>query len=303
VKIYRLKIYKHYLCVKQKTNQNQIMQQQEYIIEAPKKVAINWAELWRYRELFYFFTWRDIKVKYKQTVLGFLWAILQPLAMMTVFVVFFAKGLNISTDNLPAPVFYFVGLMFWNLFSSGLNSSANSMVTNAEIIKKIYFPRLIVPFSGILVALFDFLMTLIPFIGLMIYYSLNTDFTITYDILYLLPLSLILTLTTTVGLGCTIAAWNVKYRDFRYIVPFMIQFLLFVTPVIYPVTMFDNIPFLKYILALNPMTGVMIMTRNGFSTETLPLDLMGISIFAAVILLIVGLYTFRKMEAYFADIA
>jgi lipopolysaccharide transport system permease protein len=146
-------------------------------------------------------------------------------------------------------------------------------------------------------------MTLIPFIGLMIYYSLNTDFTITYDILYLLPLSLILTLTTTVGLGCTIAAWNVKYRDFRYIVPFMIQFLLFVTPVIYPVTMFDNIPFLKYILALNPMTGVMIMTRNGFSTETLPLDLMGISIFAAVILLIVGLYTFRKMEAYFADIA
>lgn len=279
------------------------MQQQEYIIEAPKKVAINWAELWRYRELFYFFTWRDIKVKYKQTVLGFLWAILQPLAMMTVFVVFFAKGLNISTDNLPAPVFYFVGLMFWNLFSSGLNSSANSMVTNAEIIKKIYFPRLIVPFSGILVALFDFLMTLIPFIGLMIYYSLNTDFTITYDILYLLPLSLILTLTTTVGLGCTIAAWNVKYRDFRYIVPFMIQFLLFVTPVIYPVTMFDNIPFLKYILALNPMTGVMIMTRNGFSTETLPLDLMGISIFAAVILLIVGLYTFRKMEAYFADIA
>jgi lipopolysaccharide transport system permease protein len=279
------------------------MQHEEYIIEAPKKVAINWAELWRYRELFYFFTWRDIKVKYKQTVLGFLWAILQPLAMMTVFVVFFSKGLNISTDNLPAPIFYFVGLMFWNLFSSGLNSSANSMVTNAEIIKKIYFPRLIVPFSGILVALFDFLMTLIPFIGLMIYYSLNTDFTITYDILYLLPLSLILTLTTTVGLGCTIAAWNVKYRDFRYIVPFMIQFLLFVTPVIYPVTMFDNIPFLKYILAINPMTGVMIMARNGFSTENLPLDLIGISIFAAVILLIVGLYTFRKMEAYFADIA
>jgi lipopolysaccharide transport system permease protein len=279
------------------------MQQQEYIIEAPKKVAINWSELWRYRELFYFFTWRDIKVKYKQTVLGFLWAILQPLAMMTVFVLFFSKGLKISTDNLPAPIFYFVGLMFWNLFSSGLNSSANSMVTNAEIIKKIYFPRLIIPFSGVLVALFDFLMTLIPFIGLMLYYWITTDFMISWHILYLLPLSLLLTLITTVGLGCTIAAWNVKYRDFRYVVPFMIQFLLFVTPVIYPVTMFDNIPFLKYILALNPMTGVMIMARNGFSSEVLPLDLIGVSIFTALILLITGLYTFRKMEAYFADIA
>ena len=279
------------------------MQQQEYIIEAPKKVAINWSELWRYRELFYFFTWRDIKVKYKQTVLGFLWAILQPLAMMTVFVLFFSKGLKISTDNLPAPIFYFVGLMFWNLFSSGLNSSANSMVTNAEIIKKIYFPRLIIPFSGVLVALFDFLMTLIPFIGLMLYYWITTDFMISWHILYLLPLSLLLTLITTVGLGCTIAAWNVKYRDFRYVVPFMIQFLLFVTPVIYPVTMFDDIPFLKYILALNPMTGVMIMARNGFSSEVLPLDLIGISIFTALILLITGLYTFRKVEAYFADIA
>ena len=217
------------------------MQQKEYIIEAPKKVNINWSELWRYNELFYFFTWRDIKVKYKQTILGFLWAILQPLAMMTVFVLFFAKGLKVSTDNIPAPIFYFVGLMFWNLFSSGLNSSANSMVANADIIKKIYFPRLIIPFSGVLVALFDFLMTLIPFVGLMIYYFFTTDLVIHLEILYLLPLALLLTLVTTVGLGCTIAAWNVKYRDFRYIVPFMIQFLLFVTPVIYPVTMFDNI--------------------------------------------------------------
>jgi len=279
------------------------MQQKEYIIEAPKKININWRELWRYNELFYFFTWRDIKVKYKQTILGFLWAILQPLAMMTVFILFFAKGLSVSTDNIPAPIFYFIGLMFWNLFSSGLNSSANSMVNNAEIIKKIYFPRLIIPFSGILVALFDLLMTLIPFIGLMIYYFFTTNFTIHLEILYLLPLALLLTLITTIGLGCTIAAWNVKYRDFRYIVPFMIQFLLFVTPVIYPVTMFDNIPYLKYILALNPMTGVMLLARNGFSINHLPLDLIVISIFTAVFLFITGLYTFRKMEAYFADIA
>ena len=275
----------------------------EYIIKPPGKLTINWKELWRYRELFYFFTWRDIKVKYKQTVLGFLWAILQPLAMMTVFVLFFAKGLNVPTDNIPAPIFYFVGLMFWNLFSSGLNASANSMVSNAEIIKKIYFPRLIVPFSGVLVALFDFLMTLIPFIGLMIYYGMTTDFLFSFHLIWQLPLALFITIITTIGLGCMIAAWNVKYRDFRYVVPFMIQFLLFVTPVIYPVTMFDNIPIAKYILSLNPMTGVMLLARNSFSGDNLPLDLMGISIFATILFFVVGLLTFRKMEAYFADIA
>lgn len=279
------------------------MQREEYIIKPPSTVAFNWKELWRYKELFYFFTWRDIKVKYKQTVLGFLWAILQPLAMMTVFVVFFAKGLKVSTDNIPAPVFYFVGLMFWNLFSSGLNASANSMVANSSVIKKIYFPRLIIPLSGVLVALFDFFMTLIPFIGLMIYYNFMDNFTLNLSILWHLPLALILTLITTTGLGAMIAAWNVKYRDFRYIVPFMIQFLLFVTPVIYPVTMFDNLPFVKYILAINPMTGVMLLARSSFTLETLPLVLIGISTFAAVFFLFIGLYIFRKMEAYFADIA
>lgn len=275
-----------------------------YIIEAPKHFSINWKELWRYRELFYFFTWRDVKVKYKQTVLGFLWAILQPLVMMTVFVIFFAKGLNVPTDNLPAPIFYFVGLMFWNLFSSGLNSSANSMVSNADIIKKIYFPRLIIPFSGVLVALFDFLMTMIPFIGLLLFYQFSaTKLTISLDILYLIPAALTLTVITTIGLGCTLAAWNVKYRDFRYIVPFMTQFLLFVTPVIYPVTMFENIPFIKYLLAVNPMTGVILLSRNSFGSESLPMDLIAISTFSAICLFIFGLYTFRKMEAYFADIA
>ncbi len=268
----------------------------EYIIKPPGKLTINWKELWRYRELFYFFTWRDIKVKYKQTILGFLWAILQPLAMMTVFVLFFSKGLNVPTDNIPAPIFYFVGLMFWNLFSSGLNSSANSMVSNAEVIKKIYFPRLIVPFSGVLVALFDFLMTLIPFIGLMIYYGVMTDFVFSFHLLWQLPLALLMTVITTIGLGCMIAAWNVKYRDFRYIVPFMIQFLLFVTPVIYPVTMFNNIPIAKYILSLNPMTGVMLLARNSFSGDILPLDLMGVSSFATVLFFIIGLFTFGKIK-------
>lgn len=275
----------------------------EYIIKPTGKLSINWKELWRYRELFYFFTWRDVKVKYKQTLLGFLWAILQPLAMMTVFVLFFAKGLSVSTDNIPAPIFYFVGLMFWNLFSSGLSAAANSMVSNADVIKKIYFPRLIIPFSGVLVALFDFFMTLIPFISLLIYYQISTDFIFSFHLLWQLPLALLITIFTTIGLGCMIAAWNVKYRDFRYIVPFMIQFLLFVTPVIYPVTMFDNTPIAKYILSLNPMTGVMLLSRNSFSGDELQLTLVSISLLSTTLFFIIGLFTFRKMEAYFADIA
>ena len=275
----------------------------EYTIKPTGKLSINWKELWRYRELFYFFTWRDVKVKYKQTLLGFLWAILQPLAMMIVFVLFFAKGLSIPTDNIPAPIFYFVGLMFWNLFSSGLSAAANSMVSNAEVIKKIYFPRLIVPFSGVLVALFDFFMTLIPFIFLLVYYQISTDFVFSVHLFWQLPLALLITIFTTIGLGCMIAAWNVKYRDFRYIVPFMIQFLLFITPVIYPVAMFDNTPIAKYILSLNPMTGVMLLSRNSFSGDELQLTLVSISLLSTALFFIIGLFTFRKMEAYFADIA
>lgn len=274
-----------------------------FIIAPPQKVAINWRELWRYRELFYFFTWRDIKVKYKQTLLGFLWAILQPLVMMTVFVLFFSKGLKLPTDNIPAPLFYFVGLLFWNLFSSGLSTSANSMVTNAEIIKKIYFPRLIIPFSGVLVALFDFLMTLFPLLVLTVYYALTSEFSLSWQAIYLLPAALVLTFLTTIGLGCTLAAWNVKYRDFRYVVPFLIQFLLFVTPVIYPVTLFDSSPAVKYFLALNPMTAAILLARNGFNAAALPLDLVGIGTASATLLFVFGLYSFRKMEAYFADLA
>ena len=151
----------------------------EYYIRPQGKFSLNLKELWQYRELFWFFTWRDIKVKYKQTLLGFLWAVLQPLLMMSVFVIFFSKGLNIPTDDIPAPIFYFSGLLFWNLFSSGLSSSANSMVVNADIIKKIYFPRLIIPFSGILVAFFDFLMAFLIFIIFIAFYLfIFTDFTI-----------------------------------------------------------------------------------------------------------------------------
>jgi lipopolysaccharide transport system permease protein len=279
------------------------MSNTEYIINPPSKYSLNLNELWQYKELFYFFAWRDIKVKYKQTVLGIFWVILQPLVMMMVFTMFFSKALNVPTDNIPAPIFYFSGLLFWNLFSSGLSSSANSMVTNANIIKKIYFPRLIIPFSVVLVALFDFLMSLIVFVGILIYFNITEpEFQIRPVLFLYAPLALILTIITTLGLGFTLAALNVKYRDFRYIISFGIQFLMFVTPVIYPVTIFQNIPSLKYILAFNPMTGAVILVRNAFVPENIDWTIIGISFVMAMLLLVLGIYTFRKMEAYFADI-
>lgn len=280
------------------------MTEKEYIIEPHKKLTLNFKELWLYRELFYFFTWRDIKVKYKQTILGFLWAILQPLLMMGVFVLFFSKGLKISTDNIPAPIFYLSGLIFWNLFSSGLSSSANSMVSNAQIIKKIYFPRLIIPISSILVAAFDFIIALLIVFFVLIGYAIydsNIYISLFTPLLFLG--ALILTIVTTFGLGAFLAALNIQYRDFRYVIPFMIQFLLFVTPVFYPITLFESISYLKYILAINPITGAILLARGSFLNIPLDWAIISISSLSAIILLLLGLYTFRKMEAYFADIA
>ncbi len=274
----------------------------EYIIQPPGKLSLNLKELWQYRELFYFFTWRDIKVKYKQTILGFLWAVLQPLFMMMIFVFFFANALKISTDGVPAPIFYYSALLLWNIFSSGLSSAGNSMVSNANIIKKIYFPRLIIPISSILTAVFDFLMALIIFLILIIYYSFQGYEIFWIKLVFYLPFGLILTVITTFGLGSFIAALNVKYRDFRYVIPFFIQFLLFVTPVIYPVSIFHN-SWLETILSLNPMTGAITLSRGAFVSDPINWGMVGISTLAAIFIFIFGIYHFRKTEAYFADLA
>lgn len=277
----------------------------EYVITPPDKFSLNLKELWTYRELFYFFTWRDIKVKYKQTILGFLWAILQPFLMMMVFVFFFSKALNVPTDNIPAPIFYYSGLLLWNIFSSGLNGAGNSMVSNAGIIKKIYFPRLIIPMSSILVALFDFLMSVLVFMGIIIFYEYQMpEFSIAYGKLFLfLPLALLLTIFSTFGLGSFLASLNVKYRDFRYVIPFLIQLLLFLTPVIYPTSIFEDISWAKYVLALNPMTGAVNLGRAAFTDQAIQWDLIGISVLSMLILFFLGVYVFRKTEAYFADVA
>ncbi len=271
----------------------------EYEIKPQKGISFNWREIIQYSELFYFFTWRDIKIKYKQAVLGFLWAVLQPLLTMIIFTFFFGKLLGVPSDGIPYPIFAFSGLLMWNIFSNGLSSAGNSMVSNAHIIKKIYFPRLIIPMSAVLVAVFDFLMSFVIFIGLLIYFQ--TDVNILKMIIFI-PASLLLTIVCTFGLGSLLAALNVKYRDFRYIIPFLIQSLMFLTPVIYPVSIIKY-QWAKYLIAINPMSGAVDLARTAIINKPIQTDLIMISVASAILFLFIGLLYFRRTEYYFADIA
>ena len=272
----------------------------EYEIKPAGKLSLNLKELWEYKELFYFFTWRDIKVKYKQTVLGFAWAILQPLLMMLVFTFLFKKALSGQTyTTIPAPVFLYIGIMLYGIFAGGLQAAGNSMVNNANIIKKIYFPRLIIPLSAILISVFDFLMTLVPFIGLLIYYQVNTDWV---RFIFFFPLSILIILVTTFGIGTFIAALNVKYRDFRYVLPFMVQFLMFASPVFFSPDMISN-ERLKFFININPISTAITLFRAVYEPVAIDYSIIGIGILISFIFLIIGIYYFRKTEAYFADLA
>ncbi|HET7114939.1 MAG TPA: ABC transporter permease [Hanamia sp.] len=271
----------------------------EYVIQSQNKFSLGVKELWQYRELFYFFTWRDVKVKYKQAALGILWAILQPLVMTIMFTLIFSKALNVSSDGIPYPVFALSGLLIWNIFSNGLLNSANSMVLNANIIKKIYFPRLIIPMSTVLTALVDFFFALIIYSVVLIYY--RQDVSILKLLLYL-PLSILITIITTFGLGTFLGALNVKFRDFQYLLPFMIQFLLFANPVLYSAKAFTN-PYISFIMKANPIASAIQLCRSIFTGQEVDWASVGISCIVAIFLLIMGIYTFRKTEAYFADLA
>ncbi len=271
---------------------------EEYIVDAGKRKFFDWFELWNYRELFYFFTWRDIKIKYKQTALGFLWAILQPFLLMLIFTFFFARALKVPSQELPYPVFVFSGLLLWNLFSSGLTNSANSMLSNAQIIKKIYFPRLIIPVSSVLVALFDFFMAFILFIPILIYYQQP----VSLNALLYWPLAIVVGVIATAGPGCMLAALNLKYRDFRYVIPFVVQVLFFVSPVIYPVTLLKY-PALQYLLVCSPMFAAIELFRHPLTNLSLDPILLSISLFTGLVFLVGGLSYFRRTEDYFADFA
>ncbi len=271
----------------------------EYEIKPQNKFSLGLKELWKYRELFYFFTWRDVKVKYKQAALGILWAILQPLIMMLMFTLVFSQALNVGSDGIPYPVFAISGLLIWNIFSSGLLNSANSMITNSNIIKKIYFPRLIIPMSAILTALVDFVFAFFIYVAILIYY--RQDVSIIKLFIYL-PLSIIITIVTTFGLGTFLSALNVKYRDFQYMLPFMIQFLLFANPVLYSSKAFSN-PVINGIMRANPIASAIQLCRSIFTGVAVDWQAVMFGSIVAVLLLFSGIYTFRKTEAYFADLA
>jgi len=267
-------------------------------IHPPSGFSLGLKELWQYRELFYFFTWRDIKVKYKQTYLGILWALLQPLGMMLIFTFLFSKTWKIDTGNIAYPIFVLAGLICWNLFNSSVSHAAESMIQNANIIKKIYFPRLIIPGSSILVALFDFLMGFLIFLVFCIFYKQS----IHWSAIIYFPAAILIILIAAFGTGTFLAALNVKYRDFRYTIPFLMQVLFFGSQIIYPLQSIQQ-SWLKYILSINPMNTTLELFRNPLSDKPLDLNLILIGITSSIIILIIGILFFRKTEAYFADLA
>jgi lipopolysaccharide transport system permease protein len=267
------------------------------IIE-PKKgwIPIDFKEIWKYRELLYFLTKRDIKVRYKQTVLGGLWAIIQPLFTMIVFTLFFGKLAKVPSDGIPYPLFVYAGLLPWTYFANSLAASGNSLVGSQNLITKVYFPRLIIPASASLAGLLDFFIAMIVLGALMIYYQLIPGIGI-----LLFPFLVGLTFLCSVGVGLWLSALNVEYRDIRYAIPFLIQIWMFLSPVIYPVSMIHE----KYqwVLAINPMGGVIDAYRASLLGHK-PIDwtLFGISVAIIVFLFLSGLYYFRRMEKTFADV-
>jgi lipopolysaccharide transport system permease protein len=268
------------------------------VIDSSTRGMFNIRELWRHRELVYFFAWRDIKIKYKQTVLGFLWAILQPLMMMIIFTLFLGRVLTIDTHGLEYPVYVLSGLLMWNIFALGLTSAANSMLNNSLIIKKIYFPRIVIPISSVLVSLFDYLMAFVLFVPILIYYHQPVSWTFVWA----WPLATLIAAMATLGPGSWLAALNIKYRDFKYVIPFVIQILFFASPVIYPLTIVSH-PVLQYIIAASPMYAAIELFRVPLTGCYSDPAFLAISLTTCVLLLFGGIGYFARTERFFADFA
>ena len=248
-----------------------------------------------YRELIYFMTWRDLKVRYKQTLLGASWAILQPFLTMVVFSIFFGRLANVPSDGVPYPIFSYTALIPWTLFSNALQDASRSLVANSHMITKIYFPRMILPISSVLAGVVDFLIAFIVLLGMMFYFEIIPTTNI-----YMLPLFLILALITAVGVGLWLSALNVLFRDINYILPFLTQFWMYLTPVAYPTSMIPEK--WRALYALNPMVGVIEGFRWALLGTGQPPGLPTIiSSIVAVFLLISGMFYFRRMERLFAD--
>lgn len=276
----------------------------EIVIKPRSSFAVNWQELWQYRELLYFFAWKEVKVRYKQAVLGVAWTLLQPLAMMVVFIVLLHRGLGVSTGEIPPPIYYLSGLIIWNLFNHAVTNAAGSMVSNAHIIKKIYFPRLVIPISSVLVSSFDFLISLILFFILILYYQITGGIVLSW--LMLIPavlVAFIITAITAFSLGTFLAAVNVKYRDVRYALPFFVQSLFFITPVMYDGRVIQS-EWIVNALQWNPLYWAIEMVRQAILGNLIWAQSSDIWWIGLVLMLMfmIAIFVFRKTEAYFADI-
>ncbi len=259
-------------------------------------IPLKLREFWNYRERLYFLIWRDVKVRYKQTVLGACWAIIQPLLTMVVFSIFFGRLGKIPSDGVPYPLFSFAALVPWTFFANGLNQSASSLVSSSDLIKKVYFPRLTIPIATVLSGTVDFALSLAVLLVMILFYGLMP----TSQVIWL-PFFLLLALVTSMGVGLWLSALNVEYRDVRYVVPFLTQFWLFATPIAYPSSLLSE-PW-RTIYGLNPMTGVVEGFRWALlGTNTAPRPIIAVSSLAAIAILISGAFYFRRMEKSFADI-
>jgi lipopolysaccharide transport system permease protein len=275
-------------------------------VTAPRRIikathgwaALNLGELWEYRELLYFLTWRDILVRYKQAVLGVAWAILQPLLTMIVFTVVFnmVLGIKSPSSKLPYAVFSFTGVLPWNFFAAALSRSGVSLVGNANLLTKVYFPRLVIPISAVLGGLVDLALSFIVLLGLMAAYGIAPTWQIVF-----LPLFVVLGFATALAVSLWLSALNVLYRDVAYVIPFLVQLWMFVSPVIYPISKIPEGPF-RAAFALNPMTGVIGGFRWALLGEQFPGIYMWISTAVVGVLLLGGLFYFKRMERTFADV-
>src|SRR6185436_18076433 len=268
------------------------------VIEPSKSwVALNLRDLWSYRELLYFLTWRDVKVRYKQTLLGVAWAVMQPLFTMLIFTLFFGKlgGFDTRTEGMPYPLFAFAGLLPWTFFANAVTNSSNSLVGSANLITKVYFPRMIIPGAAVAAGFVDFAISFVMLVGLMFYYKVALTAT-----LLLLPVLVILTAALALGVGMWLSALNVKYRDIRFALPFLIQLWMFVSPIIFPTSLLPQK--WRWALALNPLTGIIEGYRSSIFGRPVDWSALGISTLIIVLLVVYASYSFRRMEKTFADI-
>jgi lipopolysaccharide transport system permease protein len=257
-------------------------------------LPLNLRHLWRSRELLFFLMWRDVKVRYKQTVLGGAWVILQPLVMMIIFTFFFSKVARVPTDGIPSPPFYYVGIALWTFFTNSVMSGANSLLGNTNLITKIYFPRLLIPAAAVFAGLIDLAIASLLFIPLLAYFG----FGLTWKLLLLGPMSVLLT-ALTLGVGTLFAALNVRYRDVRYVLPFVLQVWMFLSPIIYPPSMVPQE--WRWLFFMNPVTGIVDSFRAALFDKPLHWAALGYSVIITFLVLTGSAYLFRRMETSFAE--